>query len=250
MHVLVLGGTQQARELADALSGDAVRVTTSLAGRTGSPRLPAGQVRVGGFGGPAALATWLTEHEVRAVIDATHPFADRISAAATAACDASGVELLRLVRPSWREHPQAHSWVWAPDHPAAAVAAAAAAAGDPRRRVFLTVGRQPVPHYVEPLQERSVLVRVAEPESVTLPAAWTLNVARGPFRLEEEAQFLRGRTVGVLVAKDAGGAATEPKLTAAAQAGVRVVMVSRPPSAAGVAEVGDVAAARRWVAAR
>lgn len=54
MHVLILGGTTEARRLAELLAVDALpglRVTTSLAGRVTAPRLPPGEVRVGGFGG-------------------------------------------------------------------------------------------------------------------------------------------------------------------------------------------------------
>ena len=75
--VLILGGTAEARELAAALDADGVAVVSSLAGRVSRPRLPAGEVRVGGFGGPEGLTAWLREHDVAAVIDATHPFAER-----------------------------------------------------------------------------------------------------------------------------------------------------------------------------
>src|SRR5213082_3166502 len=97
--ILILGGTAEARELAAGLDAAGVSVTSSLAGRVSSPRLPAGETRVGGFGGPEALAGWILEHDVRAVIDATHPFAQRISASAAGACRAAAVPLLRLERP-------------------------------------------------------------------------------------------------------------------------------------------------------
>ncbi|MGH2499691.1 MAG: precorrin-6A/cobalt-precorrin-6A reductase, partial [Solirubrobacteraceae bacterium] len=92
----MLGGTAEARELAAALDARGVAVITSLAGRVANPRLPRGDVRVGGFGGPDALAGWLVEHEIAAVVDATHPFAARISASAARACPAAGVPMLRL----------------------------------------------------------------------------------------------------------------------------------------------------------
>ncbi|MDX6728918.1 MAG: precorrin-6A/cobalt-precorrin-6A reductase, partial [Baekduia sp.] len=103
MTVLILGGTAEARELAAGLDAAGVRVVTSLAGRVARPRLPSGETRIGGFGGPAALAAWLAEHEIAAVVDATHPFAERISASAAQACGDAGVPLLRLQRPGWAE---------------------------------------------------------------------------------------------------------------------------------------------------
>src|SRR3954462_12524087 len=98
--VLVLGGTAAAGELAAHLAAEPhMRVVSSLAGRIARPRLPAGEVRIGGFGGPPGLAAYLTEHDVQAVVDATHPFAERISASAVTACERAGVLLLRLERP-------------------------------------------------------------------------------------------------------------------------------------------------------
>ena len=56
MRVLILGGTTEARELADgAARRAACEVTTSLAGRVERPRLPAGALRIGGFGGADGL---------------------------------------------------------------------------------------------------------------------------------------------------------------------------------------------------
>ncbi|HWF34250.1 MAG TPA: precorrin-6A/cobalt-precorrin-6A reductase, partial [Solirubrobacteraceae bacterium] len=73
-RILILGGTAEARELAGELDAAGVPVISSLAGRVGRPRLPPGEVRVGGFGGPEALAGWLHDHGIVAVVDATHPF--------------------------------------------------------------------------------------------------------------------------------------------------------------------------------
>ncbi|WP_037661186.1 precorrin-6A/cobalt-precorrin-6A reductase, partial [Streptomyces aurantiacus] len=99
-HVLVLGGTTEARRLAAALAArPGVRVTTSLAGRVSRPAALDGDVRVGGFGGPDGLADWLREHRVTALVDATHPFAATISAHAARAANATGVPALALRRP-------------------------------------------------------------------------------------------------------------------------------------------------------
>src|ERR1700761_3837500 len=93
-RVLILGGTTEARRLAQELSGDpSLEVTRSLAGRVAEPRLPAGRVRIGGFGGPAGLAGWLREQRVDALVDATHPFAGAISGNAAQAAAAGRVPL-------------------------------------------------------------------------------------------------------------------------------------------------------------
>src|SRR4051812_18058025 len=119
--VLLLGGTAEARRLAEALTADGVDVVSSLAGRTAAPVLPPGEVRIGGFGGAEGLARWLRENPVRAVVDATHPFAAAITAHAAQAATATGTPVLRLQRPGWREQP-GDDWRWGDSLDAAAEA--------------------------------------------------------------------------------------------------------------------------------
>ena len=236
MHVLVLGGTAEARELAALLEREGVRVTSSLAGRVSQPRLPVGEVRVGGFGGASGLATWTREHGVDAVVDATHPFATTMSAHAVEACAAAGRPLLRLARPGWAGHPDAGAWTWVDGYDAAREAADARGAAP-----FVTTGRQTLHHYTGPWRERRVLVRLVEPPAEPLPAAWTVLRSRGPFDLDAELATMREHAVDVLLTKDSGGDFTAPKLTAAATLGVPVVVVRRPAVQAGVPEVASAA---------
>ncbi len=105
-HILILGGTAEARQLATELAvPGGARVTTSLAGRVARPRLPAGEVRIGGFGGAEGLAAWLRAERVDAVVDATHPFADVISTHAARAAALTGIPLVALRRPGWHSGP-------------------------------------------------------------------------------------------------------------------------------------------------
>lgn len=124
-HVLVLGGTGEARRLADLLAEAGVAVTTSLAGATTTPARPAGELRSGGFGGADGLVDWLRRERPACVVDATHPFAARMSGHAAAACAQVGTPLLRLARPGWSEHPDAASWTWVDTHEQAARAVVA-----------------------------------------------------------------------------------------------------------------------------
>ncbi len=104
MRVLILGGTKDAREIAAELARDPrFDVTLSLAGRTRTPADQPVPVRVGGFGGAEGLASYIQDQGVRAVIDATHPFAARISANAVAAQRITGVPLASVVRAEWGE---------------------------------------------------------------------------------------------------------------------------------------------------
>jgi precorrin-6A/cobalt-precorrin-6A reductase len=236
--ILVLGGTAEARELADELDRGAVRVLTSLAGRVANPRLPRGQVRIGGFGGPAALADWLAEHEVRAVVDATHPFAERISASAARACPAAGVPLLRLERPGWSERP-GDRWHRVPDLTAAA--ALVTSLGD---RVLLTTGRQGLAAFA-PVNDAWFLVRCVDPPEPPLPARHELLLDRGPYTLAGELALLDRHALDLVVTKDSGGGLTEAKLDAARERGVPVIVVDRPPRPA-TERVATVAEALAW----
>lgn len=232
-HILILGGTGEALSLATAAAGRA-RVTYSLAGRTQSPALPAGvAVRVGGFGGADALADWIREAAVDAVVDATHPFAAQIAANARTACDAANVPRIKLVRPAWTRHID-DDWREVPDSNAAAVAL-----GGLGRRVFLSVGRQDLAAFAG-LAEKTVLLRTAEPlEDLPLPGALCI-VGRGPFTLARERALLRTHLIDVVVSRNAGGEATYAKIVAAREIGLPVIMIARPaPPPGPVAETPE-----------
>jgi precorrin-6A/cobalt-precorrin-6A reductase len=220
--VLILGGTAEARELAARLHHDGVAVTSSLAGRVAKPRLPVGEVRVGGFGGPRALARWLTEHDVAAIVDATHPFAERITASAAQAANAAGVPLLRLERPGWSDRP-GDRWRWVDDLDAAA--AAIAGLGD---RVLLTTGRQGLAAFAA-VGHAWFLVRCVDPPDPPLPPRHELLLDRGPHSLEGELALIDRHAIDLVVTKDSGGRHTEAKLDAARERGLPVIVVRRPP---------------------
>lgn len=241
MSVLVLGGTGEARDLASRLLEAGVPVLSSLAGRVQRPRLPAGEVRVGGFGGAAGLRAHLVSAGHRAVVDATHPFAAQISAHAALGCATAGVPLLRLQRPGWSALPEAADWHWVEGH--AEAAGLAAALG---QRPFLTVGRQSLGDFAEPLADRDALARVVDHPG-TVPTRWRLLLDRGPFHLEAELELMRQHRTDVLVTKDSGGSYTRPKLDAATRLGIPVVVVRRPAAPDGVRTVPDVEQAVSWV---
>lgn len=245
MTVLIIGGTAEARALAADLVGAGAAVITSLAGRVQEPALPAGPVRIGGFGGIAGLVAFLIEQRITAVVDASHPFATQISTNVERASVEVGVPLLRLERPGWADHPAAASWTWVPD----ADAAAARVVAENYDRPFLTTGRQSLAAFV-PLADRPVLVRVVEPPGFALPDRWTMITARGPYRLAEERALMTDHAIDVLVTKDSGGEHTVAKLDAAAELGIDVVVIARPVVPIQVETAATVDAARAWLGAQ
>ncbi|MFQ5954742.1 MAG: cobalt-precorrin-6A reductase [Kiloniellales bacterium] len=250
-RLLILGGTAEAAALARAARqrfGAALKVTSSLAGRTRRPTRPPGRVRVGGFGGAAGLERYLCEAALDMVVDATHPFAAAISANARAACEAVAVPRLMLIRPMWRRAPD-DRWVEVDD---AAAAAAALRRLEPRggeRRVMLTLGLGGLEAFAD-MADCWFLVRLIEPPRRPLPLArFRVVVGRGPFTVEGERALMAGQRIGVVLGKASGGAATEAKIVAARELGLPVIMLRRPAPEPGE-KAASVAAALDWIARR
>ncbi len=241
VKVLILGGTTEATALAKRLAGHpGIDARVSLAGRTKNPVLPPLPTRIGGFGGVEGLAGYLRDEGIGAVIDATHPFADRISANAAAACAQVGVPLRVLTRPAWVAG-SGDRWIGVPDMDAAALALR-----DLGDTVFLTIGRQEVAAF-EAMPDKCYLIRAVDPpEPMPALPRMSLILDRGPFTVEGELALMRGQGVEVVVAKNSGGRATDAKLEAARALGLPVVMVERP-AGNGVAELHGVAEAVGWL---
>ena len=237
MQVLLLGGTAEARALAEMLADD-VDLISSLAGRVPDPKLPVGAVRVGGFGGVEGMRQWLRDSGVHAVVDATHPYAATITAHAAEVCGDLGLAHLVLARPAWQ--------------PGDAILVksdveAAESIGDRGcSRVFLTTGRSGVKAFRD-LDAWFLIRAVTAPDPQTLPRRHELLLSRGPYRYDDEVALLAEHRIDCLVTKNSGGDMTRPKLDAAAALGVAVVMVERPALPEGVTTVSTVADAADWV---
>ncbi len=237
-RVLILGGTAEARELARLLHEDPrFAVLSSLAGRVADPRLPVGETRIGGFGGPSGLAAFLADDGVDLLVDATHPFAATISRNAARAASAAGVPLLAVVRPEWS--PKAGDrWTRVPTVPAAARVLAERTGG----RAMLSTGRQDA-HEFAALDDWWFLIRVVDAPSGPLPRRHVVLRDRGPYTLDSERALLRENAVDVLVTKNSGGDLVSAKLAAARALGIDVVVVDRPERPATVPTVATAAAA-------
>jgi len=220
-RILILGGTTEARQLAGKLAVRA-SVTLSLAGRTESPVAQGVPVRTGGFGGADGLAAYLEETSTDLLIDATHPYAARISANAAQAARAAGVPILALRRPGW-EPIEGDRWT-----DVDSVTEAVQALGPAPRRVFLALGRQEVAAF-EVAPQHHYLIRSVDPvePKLAVPDADYL-LARGPFREADERALLERHSIDGVVSKNSGGAATYGKIAAARALGVEVIMVRRP----------------------
>ncbi|HEX2300810.1 MAG TPA: cobalt-precorrin-6A reductase [Pseudonocardiaceae bacterium] len=221
-RVLLLGGTAEAAWIARELSEwPGVHVITSLAGRVRAPSRPPGQLRIGGFGGRAGLLRWLRDQQIDAVVDATHPFAAAITAAAAEVTEQLGVPFVLLRRPGWQAGP-GDDWHWV-----GSLDEAAARLPGLGRRVFLTTGRTGLAAFAV-LDDVWFLVRAISPPA-PLPARCAVILDRGPFTVSGELELLRRHRIDVLVTKDSGAEMTAAKLVAARRLAVPVLLVRRPP---------------------
>jgi precorrin-6A/cobalt-precorrin-6A reductase len=240
-RLLILGGTGDAVQLANrAIDLPGLTVITTLAGRTQTPTAVAGEVRTGGFGGETGLVEYLQREKIDAIVDATHPFAAQISQNAAAAATQLGIPLLMLIRPAWTRSAE-DNWIEVETVPAAVAAIPATA-----QRIFITIGRQQLAPFAV-LTDRWCLVRSIDPPDPNIPLPpGKLLLDRGPFSLERERQLLRDDRIQAIVSKNSGGDATYPKIIAARELNLPVVMVQRPSVPQGE-KAADLASAMAWL---
>ena len=243
MKILILGGTAEARQLADQLVDMGHEVIVSYAGKTSEPVLPKAQILTGGFGGARGLANYMTSNGIERLVDATHPYSVQMATNAVEAAAATGIPLVRVTRSPWKE-PQYAFWHHVPN-------AEDAAAGLPAgARVLLTVGHRKLDIFLA-RSDCSFVVRSIEPPARALPVHAQSLIARPPFFVGGETELMMHEGVTHLITKNSGGVQTEAKLKAAEQLRLAVVMIARPelPPAHEAPTVGRAIAAlklERW----
>ncbi|THU02020.1 cobalt-precorrin-6A reductase [Lampropedia puyangensis] len=223
IRILLLGGTSGANQLAVLLHAAQWDAVYSYAGVTRSPRLQPLPTRVGGFGGVEGLAQYIRDQGIGCVLDATHPFAERMSRHAIAACAQTGTPLVALQRAAWQAQ-AGDRWHSVPD-----MAAAVAALPAEPQRIFLGIGRKALAEFSAAPQHHYVLRVIDSPDAAWPLPDTTCVVARGPFSLQAERSFLQAHGITWVVSKNAGAEASYAKLEAARALGLPVVMVQRPP---------------------
>ncbi|MGI8396652.1 cobalt-precorrin-6A reductase [Agrobacterium deltaense] len=240
--ILILGGTADARILAGRLAEESgYRILLSMAGRTLSPVEQPVPMRSGGFGGAGGLADFIRAENFDILVDATHPYAAKISANAIEAAGLAKVPLVVLSRPAWQRQP-GDRW-----REVDSVEQAVTALGSVGRRAFLALGRQELLPF-EAAPQHNYLIRSVDPVEppLKLPHARYIT-ARGPFALDDEIRMLEENRIETLVSKNSGGSASYGKIEAARRLGLPVIMIDRPQqrndASLDGATVTDIAAA-------
>ncbi|WP_295466062.1 cobalt-precorrin-6A reductase [uncultured Pseudomonas sp.] len=216
MKILLLGGTTEALAIARTLPAAAIY---SLAGLGRVPQDLPCQVRVGGYGGAAGLAAFLHSESIDLLLDATHPYAARISKNAALAAAQAGVPCWALRRPGWQAGAD-DNWREVADWAELQTALA------PFARPFFTLGREPLEHLAEIPTHQFWTLRLLDAQPVAERAR--IIADRGPFALEAERALFGDGEFDVLISKNSGSAATQPKLQVARERGLPVLILRRP----------------------
>lgn len=226
LNILIFGGTGDANRIAEQLQhhyGNEVRIQLSLAGRTSAPSIPDGVlVRIGGFGGPDGIIRYIGSERIDLVIDATHPFASKISQNIAKACHAVLTPCIQYTRPAWTPE-EGDNWILVNS-----LTEAAKILPDHGTRALIATGRQGLQNF-EGLETTWLLVRSIEAPKQTFNIAWGDWIyARGPFSEDNERELIERYDIDVVVCKNSGGTASYGKILAARALGLPVIMVQRP----------------------
>lgn len=235
---MILGGTTEARALAQSVAEADFAAIYSYAGRTVSPEPLPVPTRIGGFGGAEGLARYIRDSGITHIIDATHPFARIMSRNAALACVETGVPLIALTRPAWTPV-NGDIWVHAPD-----MESAVDALDTEPQRIFLAIGRKEVGQFAARPQHHYLLRLVDPPRTPPPLPDHHIVLDKGPFDLESDTALLQNHRIGLIVSKNSGGEGARAKLDAARALGLPVLMIDRPemPERVEVTSVREVMA--------
>ena len=225
-RLLILGGTGDAIEIVEKTKKLLnIKTIYSLAGLTDQPRTPACEIRTGGFGGADGLVSYIQNAKIDFVIDATHPFANKISVNTAEACDKINIPRIKFCRLAWEK--KEIPWISVSSFPDAAEKLRSMG-----KRVFLSIGT----HNLEAfsiLAKKWFLIRTVDRPIVPIPLTkYNLVLGRGPFNEAEEQTLLTKFHIDVLVSKNSGGKPAA-KLYAANKIGIPIIVIEQPSSPAG-----------------
>ncbi len=236
--ILLLAGTSEARNLAGHLAQAGISAVASLAGITNAPLEYPVETRVGGFGGEEGFRAYVKEAGITGVIDATHPFAEAITARTARVCQEIGLPYLRYERAPWRSRP-GDAWHEVADYAALAEMIPEGAI------VFLATGRQSLDDIGPVLRKRHLICRVIDTPVEAFPYEGAWITGRPPFSEASEIETFEALKPDWLVVKNAGGSG-RGKLDAARRLGISVAMIARPPQPDGIERREQLLDALEW----
>ena len=231
----VFAGTTEGREIAEFLAGQSADVTVCVATEYGETLLPQGEgLHISARPLPREeMAELFRRERFDLVIDATHPYAKRITESIAATCAGTDTEYLRLLRPDTA----------APENAVFVEDAAGAAEYLDRvdGNILLTTGSRELHAFasVRDFASRAYARVLPMEDSLRacreagLPPAHILAM-QGPFSAGMNAALIRQTGAEILVTKDTGatGGFAE-KLAAARETGIKTLIIARPREESG-----------------
>ena len=219
MRALILGGTPSARAIAQDMFRSGWRVTTSVPEYGALNQVPIGEVHVGGFGGPAGLTQWLLSQGVELIIDASDPFAERISLSASEAARALRIPLVILDEPRWTPE-RADKWHFVDSM------SEAASASSRFHHILLDVGDLNIAPFAADADNLYV-IRGSVGAQPHLPARFRRIPAKDTADVAEEKKIIRDNQIDCVVIRETLG--HPPAVVEAARGlGVTVVILRAP----------------------
>lgn len=231
--VFIFSGTTEGRSLASYLHGRGVPVHVRVATEYGAEVMeayPGIDVGVGSCGGAEGIARMISENGYGIVVDATHPYATRISQHIREGCESAGATLVRIGR---SESSMAHDSDLVE---VGSVEEAVEYLSDKEGRILSTTGSNEVDLYtrLDGYRDRVVARVLSTPQSVERCAEFgfsgpNLICGQGPFSEEATYAALKDCGAKYMVTKDSGDlGGFNDKIRAARRAGVTVIVVGRP----------------------
>ncbi len=248
MRIIIFGGTTEGNEAALKLSGMGHEVTVSVATETGARAMQeyfAGQKGLEtGDGSYDRIRTVTGRKELSELkslvepfdicVDATHPFAERITGNLKEVCDQTGVEYIRLLRKKTEPLSEGIKADRA-ESPEEAAEYIKSYILNENGNVLLTTGSKELERYVGSVDKGRLFARVL-PAAESIEACLRAGIpqrniiaAWGPFSQELNLALMNRFDIGMLVTKESGKeGGFYDKAEAARIRGCRLVIIKRP----------------------
>lgn len=229
--ILIFGGTTEGRRLAEFCSENQIHAYMSVATEYGGELLGQSDFLhiLTGRRDAVEIADFITEHGIRLVLDATHPYAVEVGKNIAAACEQCGVKNIRILRESsdWEEYGH-----YFEDIPSLVDYLNLS----PNGTVLITTGSKDLKQFcrIENYAERC-MVRVLPAKGIVEKCAAlgfseeNIIAEKGPFSEAQNIAHLRKFGAKYLVTKESGRAGGfGEKVSAAKQCGADLLVIRRP----------------------
>lgn len=232
--IFVAAGTQDGRELASFLLDHGYDVAASVVSRYGEQLLADCRGRNLIINDQplerADMEDYLRKHDIRLLVDASHPYAVNVSQNAMEACRVLGIPYIRYERELTELHYDKVILV----HSYEEAAETAAGMG---KRIFLTTGSRNLEKFTfsEALRDHVIIARVLPTEKViglcerTGLTPGQIVGMQGPFSKELNKELLKKYRADVIITKNSGAiGGTDTKFAAAEELDLPVIVIDRP----------------------